>query len=283
MMERVAVARRCTGDTESMPRRTPRLCASVCIALLSAAAGCHSEFEGGGALRARRVALQREVASLREAVARLERGEPLLPLEDVVVAIDDAMLRDLIVAQLPFEIEAKGFKATLTGAEVLFRGSPLVTLRGSGSPQNRSALAAAVTVTGALDDVKVDPATGTLRARISVDHLNIEQVAGLESLLSGATLDELARALRLQLADQLPEIQIPVKVQQGIELPTVDSGPVRIAGATMPLEVGVSRVFAGQGRLWISVRVRPGDLVKTASEPSPAKAPSAGRAPEGKR
>ena len=252
------------------------------LALVALLPSCGSDFEGGGELRARRVALRREVTSLREAVGALERGEPLLPLEDVAVAIEDAMVRDLIVAQLPFEIEAGGFHATLTGAEVLFRGSPLVTLRGSGSPRNRPALAATVTVMGALEQVRVEPATGTLRTRIAVDHISIEKVAGLESVLSGATLDELARTLRLQITEQLPEIQIPVKVQQAVNLPAVDSGPVRIAAASMPLEVGVSRVFAGQGRLWIAVRVRPGNLAKVASAaPPPAASPSPGK-PSGK-
>ena len=47
----------------------------LCAALLVAASGCRSDFEGGGELRAKRVALRREVAGLRAAAARLERGE----------------------------------------------------------------------------------------------------------------------------------------------------------------------------------------------------------------
>ena len=96
-------------------------------------------------------------------------------------------------------------------------------------------------------------------------------------LLSGSALDELARTLRLQLGDQLPPIQIPVKIQQAVELPAVTNGPVKIAGASMPLEVGVSGAFAGQGLLWIGVRVKPGDLAKTAPEEAPR--PAAAGAP----
>ncbi len=80
-------------------------------------------------------------------------------------------------------------------------------------------------------------------------------------------MDELARMVRLQLSERLPPIQIPVKVQQSIELPAVTTGPVRIDGARMPLQVAVSQVVAGQGRLWIAVHFRPGDLVKTADAP----------------
>jgi hypothetical protein len=73
--------------------------------------------------------------------------------------------------------------------------------------------------------------------------------------------------LRLQLADKLPPIQIPVKVQQSIELPAVTSGPVRIDGARMKIAASVSRVFAGQGRLWVAIHFQPGELVKTADAP----------------
>ncbi len=76
--------------------------------------------------------------------------------------------------------------------------------------------------------------------------------------------------VRLQVKDQLPPIQIPVKVQQSIDLPAVTRGPVRIDGARMPLQVAVSQVVAGQGRLWIAVHFQPRDLVKTKDAPEAA-------------
>ena len=73
--------------------------------------------------------------------------------------------------------------------------------------------------------------------------------------------------IRLQLEGQLPAIQIPVKVQQSIELPAVTNGPVRIDGASMPIAANVSQVLAGQGRLWVAIHFQPGDLVKTKDAP----------------
>ena len=236
---------------------------------------CGGRFEGGGDLRAQKVVLKREVDGLRESVARLEKGEPILPFEDLAVAIDDTLLRDLISAQLPFEMDVDRFHLSLTEVEAQFRGSPIVRLRGVLSSRERPELVAAVSVIGALEDVQVDPSSSTLRARIAVDHLGIEKAAGIEQLLSGATMDELARMVRLQLKDRLPPIQIPVKVQQSIDLPAVTRGPVRIDGATMPLQVAVSQVLAGQGRLWIAVHFQPGDLVKTADAPEAGDASAA--------
>ena len=44
--------------------------------------------------------------------------------------------------------------------------------------------------------------------------------------------------MRLQLKESCRRSQIPVKLQQAIDLPAVTSGPVRIDGATMPIQVG---------------------------------------------
>ena len=114
-------------------------------------------------------------------MARLERGEPVLPLDDVAISIDDTFVRDLIAAQLPFEMDVDRFHLSLTEAEVQFRGSPVVRLRGALRLRERPDLEAAVTVIGALEDIRVEQATSTLRARIAVDHLGIEKAAGLES------------------------------------------------------------------------------------------------------
>jgi len=243
------------------------LCRVLVPVLALVLSACDSTFKGGGDLRAQKVVLKREVDGLHEAVARLEKGQPILPVDDVAIAIDDTLLQDLIAAQLPFEMDVDRFHLSLTEAEAHFRGSPVVRLRGVLNSKKRPDLAAAVSVIGALEDIQVEPSSSTLRAKIAVDHLGIEKAAGVEQFLSGSTMDEVARMVRLQLTDRLPAIQIPVKVQQSIDLPAVTSGPVRIDGARMPLEVAVSQVLAGQGLLWISVHFKPGDLVKTADAP----------------
>ena len=251
-----------------MTSRIPRWGMVPALAVLLLA--CQSKFEGGGDLRAQKVVLKREVDGLRAAVARLEKGQAVLPLDDIAIAIEDTLLRDLIAAQLPFEMDVDRFHLSLTEAEAQFRGSPVVRLRGALNLREKPELAAAVNVIGALEDIQVENASSTLRAKIAVDHIGIEKAAGIEQILSGSTLDEAARLIRLQLQDRLPLIQIPVKLQKSIELPAITTGPVRIDGASMPLQVAVSEVMAGQGRLWIAVHFQPGDLVDRRRRRRPA-------------
>ena len=169
--------------------------------------------------------------------------------------------------QLPFRIEVEAYRIEMTQAEASFKGSPAVTLTGSIVQKDYPDYVGEVRAIGALDSVQVDPESGTLRARIAVDHVDLLKMGGLEKYLAGSTIDELARSVRMQITGKIPDVQIPVKIEQGIELPSVTDGPVRIQGATMPLAVSVADVLATAGNLWIAVQVVPGELVRGASPP----------------
>jgi len=236
------------------------------LALAIPGMGCWGQ-KGGGELHARRVVLEREVEGLREVVRRLDRGEPILPPHDVVVGVSDATVQDMLAPQLPLEVEASGFAVTMNEAELSFLGAPGITLRGSIHPVDHPDLVGEVKAIGTLDDIDVDPGSGTLRARVMIDHLDLVRIAGLEWFVSSGTTDELARSLRHAFERQIPQIQIPVRIEQAIDFPSVTEGPVRLQGARMPLAVGVSDVFAGSGMLWIGLRVEPGEIAKQGPSP----------------
>ena len=255
-----------TGTRRRPRRALPRLVAAV--ALLAAAAACQARDDGGAAgdLRAQRVVLEREVEGLRAVVHRLERGEPLLPADDVAVAIDEAFVRDLVLAQLPFDADVDRFHVRLTDVDVQFRGSPTLQLHGRIQVRDQPDVTAAVSLFGALDDIRVDADRSTLRATLAADHLTVAETTGLAAYLSGETLNELARRVRIEVTRQLPEVKIPVSVQQAIDLPAVAEGPVRIAASRLPLSVSISQVVAARGRLWISVHVTPGTFEAAAAQ-----------------
>jgi hypothetical protein len=246
-------------------RRRPDRAGVGAIAIAFLTAGC-AEPPRAGELHARKKILEREVKGLREVVARLDRGEPGLPPGDVVIAVEDGLLRQLLEAQLPLEVDVDRFHVRLDKAQVAFRGSPLVSLEGRVVLRDRDGMEGELRLLGALDAIKLDPESGTLRAAIAVDHIDLKRVAGLEQMLSGVALDEMARTLRVELTGRLPPIVIPIKVEQRIELPALTTGPVRIEGASMPLEVSVTQVLAVGGTLWVAVRVEAGDFSKTVGE-----------------
>jgi hypothetical protein len=238
--------------------------ASLIVAVGVAAAACRGASDGSGALHAQKVVLEREVEGLRELVGRLETGGSAIPPDDVLVAVEDALVRDLIEAQLPFETQIDAYRVRLEHAEVTFRGSPLITLQGKVAPKDGGAVEGELRVLGALEKIRVDAASGRLSASVAVDHVDIQRIAGFESFLPGASIDELARQVRLQLGGRIPDLAIPVRIEQRIDFPALTDGPVRTDAASLPLGVAVSQVFAGRGRLWVSLAVKPGEVVKTA-------------------
>ena len=155
--------------------------AGLAAALALLAAGCRGD-KGGGELHAQQVVLEREVEGFRELAARLERGEAALPPEDVVVGISEVTVQEMVSAQLPFEVKADKFVVVMSRAEVAFKGSPGVTLHGSITVVDRPNLTGEVKAIGALEEIEVDPATGTLRAKVAVDHIGLLKMAGLEKL-----------------------------------------------------------------------------------------------------
>ncbi len=244
-----------------MVRSKARWRLGVSCLLLALAARC-----GGGPStgehHAKLALLEREVSGLRASVAKLQKGEAVLPEDAVVVSIAEGVVMQFLTAQLPFTIEVESYRIELKDAKANFTGSPAVTLQGAIVHKEHPDYVGEVRAIGALDRVEVDSSTGTLRARVAIDHVDLLQMGGLEKILGGGTLDELARRVRLQLAGKVPEIQIPVKIEQAIDLPSITQGPVRVQGASMPLAVSVADLFAGQGTLWIALNVVPGELVK---------------------
>jgi hypothetical protein len=238
------------------------------VCLLAALAGACGRDKRGGELHAQLALLEREVAGLRASIAKMERGEPVLPEQAAVVSIGEVVAKQFIDAQLPFRIEVETYRIEMTQAEASFKGTPAVVLTGSIVHQDHPDYVGEVRAIGALDSIEVDDASGTLRARIAVDHVDLLKMGGLEKLLAGGTMDELARSIRMQLVGKIPDVQIPVKIEQGIELPSVTDGPVRIQGATMPLKVAVADVLASAGTLWIAIEVVPGELVRGTPAPS---------------
>jgi hypothetical protein len=241
----------------------PRVMFVVACSAAAMAAACGNDYRGAGALRANRATLQREVEGLRETVTRLERDHAFLPPGDVIIAVEERVVGELLTAQLPLDADIRQFHLRLVHAEVVFRDSQLIRLAGRLYRRDRPDLAADVSALGAIAAVRIDPATSVLEATVALDHIRIDKLAGLEQLLSEEALDELAFRARQEASGRLPVVRIPVRIQPTIDIPAVAVGPIRLEAASLPLRVSVSSVTAGQGRLWASVHIDAGHFTAT--------------------
>lgn len=242
-------------------RRSDIVRVGLC-AVATLVVGCGGRAVDMGALHARQVQLQREVDGLRATLADVERTGALFAANDLVVSLEESFVRDLMAARLPVTVKAAPYTLRLERADVGFTGTSTVRLHGVVTRDGPVSLEAEASVLGSLTDVSVDTNTSTLRGVVTVDHIEIARVVGMEAFLSGATLDEVARMVREEAIGQLPPIEIPVRVQEELVIPALAEGPVRVEGARLPLSARVSRVFAGHRRLWIAIGLTVGEATR---------------------
>jgi hypothetical protein len=86
--------------------------------------------------------------------------------------------------------------------------------------------------------------------------------------LSGATLDELARTVRLKVGDTLPRGADSGHGAEDHRVAGSDARPRQDRRRALPLTATVSQVNAVGGRPWIGVHLEPGDVVKTTDAPA---------------
>jgi hypothetical protein len=197
--------------------------------------------------------LTRQNQALLEMTAVAEKGS-LIDFKDILAVVDQSVVQDLLRAVTPMEGDVgKGFHVRIDSAETAFGdGVALVRLSGTASLNDAKA-SAQVTVLGAIDTVKVDPASGVLRCNVSI--LGVE-TPDSSALGWGDPVGRLTEALvHGGLSTLLGDFEIPVRVEDRLEIPAVDSKRLQIVAEQLPLAVSAQQVRVFGGKLWIYIDV----------------------------
>jgi hypothetical protein len=237
----------------ALPRVSPLAIAACVLAL---ACGPSEE---EAAYEARTIALERRIRGLAELVAEAEKGS-LIPADRFFVGVDEKLVADLFRSQLPLEQPLEDrFVVRLDTAEMQFRAKyGAVRIEGRIHPRALPARSVALRIDGGLGEAAIDPATGILRVRIAIDHIDVAEAAGLESVLGEGVIRYLGATGREILQDSLPAIEVPVTLSRAVPVPAVEEKGVRLGALEVPLEVSVERVMAAGGKLWVSFDARVG-------------------------
>lgn len=195
---------------------------------------------------------------LRRLIDASQEG-PLIPFDQMLVAVDQALVQDLISSAVPFErTVAQKYRVRVDRAGVEFEdGFALVWLGGRASladwPEEEAF--ADITVFGALNVVEIDPASGLLRAHVEVLSLQAHRV---DLLGLPAPIKDLVESLGKEKVEEFnvlaSPVEIPVKVQSQVSLPEVGpEGGVHIEGVSIPVHATVKGMKALRGKLFVSV------------------------------
>jgi hypothetical protein len=250
---------------------TPAGFLGLLLALALAAVSSGSRAEKTARIPADEAVLERKRLGLERLLAATESG-PLIAFDQVLVAVDQALVQELLSSAMPFErIIAGRYRIRLLGASVEFDdGFALIRLDGRGSFADapEADAFAEVSVYGGLDVVQLDRRTGLLRGRVKLIAVEARQVGVMGVAAPVERFIEEVGHERLEAFEPLASsLEIPVRLEGDITIPAVGpEGGVRIAAASLPLDVGVLDVKAFRGRLWIAVGARVGTASGTASD-----------------
>jgi hypothetical protein len=206
--------------------------------------------------------LSRENQELVKLVAAAENGT-LLDFKGVLIVVDQTLVRDLLRAITPVEADVgSGFHVRIDSADASFGdGVALVRLTGTASVGGAS-VGSPVTVSGAIDVVKLDAATGVLQCGVNILSVEAQDVAALGRNDPVGRLTEALTQGGLTLL--LGSLEIPIRVEDRLSIPAVDSKRLHIAAEDLPLTIGVRQVEVFGGRLWVFVDA---SLTKSAAKP----------------
>ncbi|MEB2344083.1 MAG: hypothetical protein OZ948_05035 [Deltaproteobacteria bacterium] len=202
--------------------------------------------------QARRAELERRARGLRELVADAEQGS-LIPTDRFFVGVGETLVQDLFRSQLPLEQPLEDrFVVRLESAAIeLDDKYGAVRIEGRIHPVRFPARQVALRIEGGLGEAAIDPATGILRVRVAIDHIDIAEAGGLERVLGRGVISYLGGKGRELLEEAIPPIEVPVTLERAVPVPAVEEGGVRFAALEVPLEISVERVLAVGGKLWV--------------------------------
>ncbi len=200
---------------------------------------------------AREALLARQNSALLELITDAERGT-LLDFKGILVVVEQTLVQDMLSAAVPMEAEiGGGFHVRVDAVQAAFGdGVALVELTGTATVGDEP-VGARVTVFGSIDAVAIDAASGLLRCNVSILAVEAENA---EVLGRNDPVGRLTEALTEGgLSVLLGPLEIPVRLEDALDIPAVDSKRLQIAAETLPLTVAARRIKVFGGRLWVFV------------------------------
>ena len=230
-------------------------------AFLALLAGCAPSEEESEYL-AQRALLLRQNRGISEMIAEANQGS-MIPRDRFLIGIGEAIVGDLLRAQLPFERPlGKHFVVKLEHATVSLRDKfGAITLDGELYRPAKPDRKTAVRVYGGLGAVSIDSTSDLLSIRIAIDHFELVRAGVLEGVIGRGGKKFLAERGQKMLEDALPHLQVPVALGQRIRIPAIQEEGVRLDSLVVPLHLSVERVIAARGKLWVTLDADVGEVI----------------------
>jgi hypothetical protein len=232
------------------------LFAPLALAVLLGAPACRvRESPDAAKAKVQKEFLEKQLVSLQELLAKAERGE-LVTADQIAISVDEGVAREILNASLPQEQVVGGHaRIRIEGAEPFFRGNQAALLfQARVTSEDLPGQFAELELGGALEDLKL--VDGRLAARVDLAHFTVRKAS--VGPLAQALVESLVRSNLSAIQDAIPAFEIPVRLDQHLEVDRFHEGPVEAAGGELPLTVEVSQVLQLNQRLWVLIDAKAG-------------------------
>jgi hypothetical protein len=232
--------------------RVSQLAFAVCLAALSACA--RRESAEVTRARATETFLLTQLADLERLVAKAEKGE-LTTQGRIAIGIAEGTAKSLLDASLPREQMLGGrVQLRIESAEPFFRGNNAALLFRATARGMTTGITTRLELGGRLTDFRIDK--GQLSASVEIAHFKV-----VDSSLGNVASDVLERVLRDNLqtvSGLLPSLDLPVHLEESINVDGLDEGVVKAHGGGLPLDISLAEVIPVNERLWILLDAKAG-------------------------
>ncbi|HET7291302.1 MAG TPA: hypothetical protein VFM88_02660 [Vicinamibacteria bacterium] len=240
----------------------PWLALAVAAALLSGAACRRREPPEAVRARANAAFLESQLASLEALVAKAEAGE-LKTRDHIAIGISEGVVKELLDASLPQETTVAGrLRVRIESGTPVFRGNKaFLVFRARMSSVRAPSAFASVELGGGLDEFRLKE--GRLLAQVALGHFTVLETSVGD--LAADVLDNLIRNNLEAIQGAIPNLEIPVSLEQTIEIGGLDEGAVRVKPGALPLQMAVAHVVPVNARLWVFIDAKAGPWQRKAT------------------
>jgi len=199
--------------------------------------------------------LKAQIADTKRLIARLESGERITQ-DRIAIGISEGVVKQILDASLPPEIVlGDRVRLKLESVQPIFRGNKAGLLfQADAQGVKLQDLTAKVELGGTLERFRLRDTK--LSADVEVAHFKVLDTslgAAPAGLLEGLIGNNL-KALN----DAIPGLEIPVHLEESIEIGGLDEGVVMARAGALPLVVTVAEVIPASERLWVLLDAKAG-------------------------
>ncbi len=199
--------------------------------------------------------LTRQIQAIEMVLADGKENRSLVCFDQMLLVVDQGLVQDTLRAVLPLEGDVSRFHVRLESADAAFGdGVALIRLAGHAGVKGQ-AMSASLVVYGGLDVVDLSPESRRLRGRISIYGVEVK-----DAQVFGFREKSLARALTQGGLDSLLHfVEVPIRFEDQVKIPSVETKRLRIPEADLPLNARVALVRVFGSKLWISLEASAGE------------------------